>query len=220
MVKKDQAAGGIPLRKLPGEKHKDYFDVLIENCITAYGKFFNDKLALDLNKVVGKMRTLVLEDRRYVQETRSLKAKQMLDEISEIEYISSIASGRDTGTGGNDPRARDGKLKTTVDRDMLNMRFKAAQMRRELLSLSAATEEAEEKDSVNIFFVAASRDDLEQLQTLEFEEGKDDGDFDALLDRKEKAPEGSGGKLRKKTQVKAVVEAAYRELPDGTIEEV
>jgi hypothetical protein len=213
----------LMLEALPDAKHKDYFKILVNNCIAAYGRVFSDKAALDLNKVTGKMRALVLDDRRYIEETRSLKAQQMLNEIEEIEYLASLAAGEkpDEGAYDYDPRAKGGKKKTTTaDKDMLTMRFKAAQMKREIWALSAAGGEADEKDAVNVFYVPSSRDEVLQLLDTELDAGSDAADFQGLLSEKEELPESSTGKTRIKAKTKVSSEPIYRERPDGTVEEL
>jgi hypothetical protein len=205
--------------ELPEPGHEDYFRILVDRCITSYGQILSDKMALDLNKVTGKMRTLILEDKRYIEETRSLKARQMLDEIKEIEYLSKVAAGAHD-EDDYDPRMRGERRATTADKDMLNMRFKAAQMRRELLNLSANTDEAEEKDAVYIFFTPVSAEEILSMQTTELEEGVADASLEEFLQDKEAMAEGTSGKMRVGAKTKSVVEPVFRELADGTVEEL
>jgi hypothetical protein len=167
------------------------------------------------------MRAMVLEDRRYIQETRSIKAKRMLDEIAEIDHLADLASGKDADNDSRDPRSRGEKRKiTTADKDMLNMKFKAAQMRRELLNLSAATENAEEIDAINIFFVPVTSEEVLKMRTVEIYEGSEDADMEDLMGTKEEVPEGTSGKLRIKAKTKKPAGPAYREHDDGTVEEM
>jgi len=78
----------LPLGHLPDdEKSPDYFKALVKNCIKAYGKFFSDTTSLDYNGVVGRMRILVLEDETYIKETKKLKAKKTLDDLSDLDML-------------------------------------------------------------------------------------------------------------------------------------
>jgi hypothetical protein len=218
---KHREADRLVLKPLPDAQHKDYFHILVENCIAAYGRVFSDKLALDLNRVGGKMRALVLEDVHYIQETRNLKARQVLEEIGKLEYLASLASGEAPDAEDEDPRAKGaGRKKSSVDRDMLTMQFKAAQMLRDVRNWNNDADEAEEKDAVNVFYVPASAEDILKLAAVEVVEGSGDADMDELLDRKERLPESSSGRVRLKGRTKEPIEPAYREYEDGTVEEL
>lgn len=218
---------------LPAKDSPDYFNALVQNCIAAYEKLNNDSLALDYCKVVDKrLRVLVLDDATYKQETKSIYARQRLQEIEEIEYLSSLASSgdaegedADTKDGYVHPSERGKKKKveksTAVDRDMLNMRFKAAQMTRELRKDMAAVAGDVESHAVNFLFVPVSREEFERLATVEIDQGSDEADFAELLGRKELMPEGSSGRLRAEGTKHTEVEDDdfFDVMQDGTIVE-
>ena len=219
---------------LPGKDSPDYFNTLVQSCIAAYEKLNNDSLALDYCKVVDRrLRVLILDDPVYRQETKSIYAQQRLQEIEEIEYLSSLASSSDV-EDGDDTNKKDeyvhpserGKKKkteksTAVDRDMLNMRFKAAQMTRELRKDMANAAGDTESHAVNFLFVPILREEFEKLATVEIDQGSGDADFAELLGTKEVMPEGSSGRLRAESTKRTQVEADdfFDVLPDGTVVE-
>jgi hypothetical protein len=88
------------------------------------------------------------------------------------------------------------------------------------LNLSAAAENTEEKDAINIFFVPVTEEEVLKMRTVEIHEGSEDADMEDLMGQKEEVPEGTSGKMRIKAKTKAPEREAYRELDDGTIEEL
>jgi len=183
----------------PPEEPDDPFRALVRRCIESYRKINNDSLALDYNKVADKrLRAMVLADDEYQRETKSIYAEQCLAEMEELETLAGIAAGK--GISGSDyrhPSERDGK--SPIDKDMLTMRFKAAQARRDLRKEMAEVVGDVEKDSVYLTFVPVTREEFEKLPLIEISGGdtSDEG-FDALIGTKEDLPEGLSGKLRTK----------------------
>jgi hypothetical protein len=211
---------------LPDEQGSGYFEALVHNCIVAYSKLFSDKMALDYNMVPDAMRMLVLEDPAYKQETRSIKAKQMMDEIDEIEDLAAIAidAGDDPYSGMSeedyfDPRnpkaARKKRRSVTADKDMINMRFKAAQLRRDLLNLSIREEGSEEAAALNIFFVPLNREEFEKLEVVTSRKGEDTG-TGAFSPAEEPVIPGLTGSGERREDDPAL----YMEHENGDIEEV
>jgi hypothetical protein len=175
--------------------------------------------------VPDTLRTIILEDPEYRRETRSIKAQQMMDEIAEIEYLADVAM-----TAGDveddiseedyyDPRnPRGSKRKrrsVTADKDMLNMRFKAAQLRRDLLNLSVSAEGSEEAAALNIFFVPISREDFERLQVVTVRNGEDTGKGAFSTSEEEAVPGITGPREQRDEET-----AMYLEHDNGDIEEV
>jgi hypothetical protein len=193
-------AGTVRLLSLPDQKHPDYFRIVVQNCITAFTRLPNNKMALDYCRVSGKLRAMVLADEEYIQETRSIYAQQQLSEIDETERLASLAEdsgeedeeyvnprdkGKDTSKGK--------KRQAAVDRDMLSMRFKAAQLRRELLN-EIKEQDTGELDAMYTFFVPVSEEELEKMDTVEIFAGSKDesGVLNELTGKqKELPPEGS-----------------------------
>jgi hypothetical protein len=214
----------INLKDLPPQDAPDYFRLLVRNCIETYKELPNDAACLDYNRVAGKLRAMVLDDEEYKQETRNIYAKQRLEELRELDNIARLTSfGEDDEDDGidTDPRARGRKKKSvSADKDALMMRFKAVQMRRELLTAMNEDNNASERDAVNLMFVGMSREEIEKGARDEIYEGDDDGALDELTNRKEEAPEGTSGKVRIKGQNKPLEDADFFEiLPNGEIVE-
>jgi hypothetical protein len=100
------------------------------------------------------------------------------------------------------------------------MRLKAAQMRRELVASLNDEGNASERDAVNLMFVGLAREEIERNIRDEVYEGADDDTLDELAGRKEKAPEGSAGKIRNTGKTKALDnEDFFETLPDGEVVE-
>jgi hypothetical protein len=189
--------GRMNLKKLPKQGAPGYFRLLVRNCIETYKELPNDAMCLDYNKVSGKLRALVLDDEEYKQETRNIYAEQRLEELRELDGLAKLALNEDEDEEENDPRRRGKKKKASgADKDMLNMRFKAAQMRRELIASLNEDSGASEGDAVNLMFVGLTREEIEKSVRDEVYDGDADDALDELTDRKEKAPEGTGGKAR------------------------
>jgi hypothetical protein len=213
--------GRINLKELPRQDAPDYFRLLVRNCIETYKELPNDAMCLDYNKVSGKLRALVLDDEEYKQETRNIYAKQRLEELYEIDNLAKLALNEDDDDEKNDPRNR-GKKRTVsgADKDMLNMRFKAAQMRRELIASLNEDSGASERDAVNFMFVGMTREEIEKSARDEIYDGDSDGALDELTSRKEEAPEGTSGKVRVSGRSKPLDDEEFFEvLESGEIVE-
>jgi hypothetical protein len=212
-------SGQITLKELPQQDAPDYFRLLVRNCIETYKELPNDAMCLDYNKVSGKLRALVLDDEEYKQETRNIYAKQRLEELHEIDNLAKLALSEDMDEEDEDPRSKGKKSKIRgADKDMLNMRFKAAQMRRELIASLNENNNASERDAVNLLFVNMAREEIERSIRNEIDDGDADGALDELTGGKEEAPEGSGDKLRTRGQNEPLDDGDFFEtLPDGEI---
>jgi hypothetical protein len=170
---------------LPEDEGSEYLAALIHNCIAAYAQVLSDKVALDYNKVPDSLRAIILEDKYYRQETRSIKAKKMMDEIREIEYLADAAMKTDGDDEDGDdeefydprhPQQQQKKKRFAgADKDSINMRFKAAQLRRDLLNLSAGAEGSEEAAALNVFFVPLTREEFAKLAVTDVHEGEESG---------------------------------------------
>jgi hypothetical protein len=210
----------VTLNELPQESSPDYFRLLVRNCIETYKRIPNDAMCLDYNKVSGKLRAMILDDDEYKKETRNIYAQQQLEAISEIDYLSRLAAGGED-EDDDDPRSRGRKKKASgADKDMLNMRFKAVQMKRELIAALNEDNSASERDAVAFMYVALTREELDRDIYAEFHAGTAEADMDELTDRKEEMPDGSSGKVRKTGQTKPLADEDFFEvMPDGEIME-
>jgi hypothetical protein len=211
----------VALNALPPENSPDYFRILVRNCIETYKKLPNDAMCLDYNKVSGKLRAMVLDDEEYKTETRNIYARQQLEAISEFDYFERLTSVEADDEDDDDPRNRGKKRKISgADKDMLNMRFKAAQMKRELIAAMNEDNSSFERDAVHLMFIGMSREDIEKSARDEIYDGDTDGALDELTSRKEEAPEGTSGKVRTKGQNKPLEDEDFFEtLPNGEIVE-
>jgi hypothetical protein len=225
MGRKKQETEELYFLAVPEKDHYDYFRILVHNCIVAYSKLFNDKLALDYNKITGKTRAMVLADIEYQRETRSIYSKRMLEEIGEIERLVEMADGMDDDGGSDidsiDPRnkgKRRGKKKvTTADKDVLNMQFRALQARREMLNLSADNERAAETDALNHMFVALTAQEFERIKQVEINAGTDDNTdstFGSSDGASKEAPSGE------ELKGKVVIDELYTTDANGDIVEL
>jgi hypothetical protein len=107
-----------------------------------------------------------------------------------------------------------------MDKDMLTMRFKAAQMRRELIASLSDNDNAAERDAVNFLHVSMTREDIDKNVALELHDGSDDDALDELVSPKEDVPDGTGGKVRDTGRTKPLDDGDFFEtLPNGEIVE-
>ena len=180
------------------ETRQNQFRSLVQQCINTYADFNDDTLSLDFNRVLDtKLRAMILQDPIYRQETRYLRAQKIMDAIHEMDELSRIAASmyEDSTEEEYDVRGVKQKKKSvSADKDMLTMRFKAAQERRSLLS-EINKAEGDEGDAVNFFFVPISREEFDRLETVEVFEERDADESEAMEaltgSLKEKLPESS-----------------------------
>jgi hypothetical protein len=206
----------IALSELPQENSPDYFRALVRNCIETYKKLPNDAMCLDYNKVSGRLRAMILDDGEYKKETRNIYAQQQLEAISEIDYLASLASGGEDGDDG-DPRSRGRKKKVSgADKDMLNMRFKAAQMKRELISQMNNDSVGSEADIVHLLWVPVTAEELARYRTTEVNDGGDEDGLAELTSNKEEMPEGTGGKTRARGQTESLEDGDFFDMDPET----
>jgi hypothetical protein len=180
------------------------FKALIGQCIETYAQFLDDGLSLDYNRVTDtKLRAMILQDREYRRETKYIRAKKIMDEIQEMDELNRIAAGMSNIDAEDEEdeydvrglnRGKKQKKKPSIaDKDMLNMRFKAAQERRTLIEGIAKTE-GDEVDVVNLFFIPINGEEFARLGTTEVVQERDadeGGAMEALAGAlKEKLPEG------------------------------
>lgn len=174
---------------------KDPYDMLVDKCIDMYKKLLNNGMALDACKVQGKMRAIILKDQRYITETRAIKAQQYLDEINQVSEIYDAATRMngsfDEAVDGDDGRdgstSADPKKILNARKEALTMQLKAAEMRRNLLSLTAESSDDNEDCAVNFYFTALTREEMLKIKQVEVNEGASDEKeaFKALADNGE-----------------------------------
>jgi len=196
----------------PDKSNSDYFRGLVRECVAAYEKILNDGLALDYCKVSDrKLRAMILSDLEYQAETRNIYARLKFAEVEELEHLENLAAGGliedddDEEDDYYEPRDGEKKAKkkvTSVDKDMLNMRFKAAQMKRELRAELSKLPGDNEQNTVNLMYVPITREEMEKLLTVELSAGSNDADFDELIGAKEEVPAGTAENQASKGKTK------------------
>jgi hypothetical protein len=203
MPRKKSADIAIPA-PLPEKNDPDYFRSLVKDCVAAYEKLNNDSLAMDFCKVVDRrLRALILDDEEYRRETKSIYARQRLEEVQELDYLAGLAANEEVEDENEDDeewvhpseRGKKGKKVAPVDRDMLNIRFKALQLKRDAMRDMANVAGDAERDTVNHVFMSVGRGEFEKLVTIEISNGSGDADFEELVGKKEDMPVGTSGKL-------------------------
>ena len=229
MAGKKQQANEPPQTLTLDPSSPEYFRDLVKNCVAAYEKFTNDRYALDYCRVSDKkLRAMILSDEYYQSETRNVYARKRLEEIEELNHLVKLAAAGDDGDDGDedvedaDPRngRREKKKSAGIDKDRLAMRFKAAQMRRELMAAMEANSQDSERDAAFAMLVPVDKVEFSRLTQTEVVPGSSDDELDDLAGRKEEMPEGSGGKYQH-PKAKTDVEAPYEEvLEDGEIVEL
>ena len=170
------------------DRDSEEFRSLVKKCIDAYRELFNVGMALDLCRVQGKTRTFVTRDPDFIVETRAIRAQSYKEELEEVEQIYNAAAklGNEddySNYSGDDGRSegKGKKKKSQVgnDKDALTMQLKAATMRRELKSLSAEDNTDNEESTLNFFFTALTKEEMEALKEVEVNHGT--GDDSALM---------------------------------------
>ena len=193
---------------------QDEFRELVHRCIEAYRELMNTGMALDICKVQGKQRTFILRDPEFITETKAIRAQSYKDELEGIEKIYEAASklGEDNDSyAGDDGRSEGsrGRKKNQAgnDKDALTLQLKAATMRRELKSLSAEDTDSNEESTLNFFFTALTKEEMEQLKEVEVNHGT--GDDSALMAMgKEDSEEDVAAAAKKRNEKNAKLNAA------------
>lgn len=134
--------------------------------LEAFKLLLNDSMALDYCGITGKDRKIILNDPDFARESRKLKAEKYIEEIKDINgIIKSLGSNRNENArfseGDEDPTK------------IINLKMKVAAMRREMLSLTSGNHEADESESLNIFFIDVTKEDFERMLNVEIHEGEE-----------------------------------------------
>jgi len=226
------------------ENENDAFRALVQKVIESYRKLLNQGMALDVCRVQGKMRAMILRDSEFIKETRAIRAEKYLNELNEIEdiyqaatrmgqddddYDDRAASGRDLMDGR---KRRPSDRKKSNDKDALAMQLKAASMRRELMSLTADDASDNEESAVNFFFTALTREEMEMMKQVEVNHGtaSEDGAFKGMSDENTQDVAAQAKKRKQQTENKYLAEepeenygsdedGMFEVLPDGTLRE-
>lgn len=181
------------------EKETDSYNELVDQVIEAYRKLLNQGMALDVCRVQGKLRSMILRDARFIKETRAIRAEKYMRELEEIEEIYSAASRLGDDSPGYDSSGRDGPSRgRSSDKDALSMQLKAAAMRRELTALTADDTGDNEESAVNFFFTALTAEEMEAMKQVEVNRGTSgDGDAFRSIGGEDEADVAAQAKKRK-----------------------
>lgn len=204
------------------ENEKDDYEILVDNCIASYRELLNTSMALDINLVQGKMRSIILKDERFIKETKAIKAKQYLEEIRQVNDIYNAATNMggaietEEGADGRDGGGMSDKQIIQARKEALNMQLKAAEMRRNLKSLTAESSEGKEEDAINFFFTALTEEEMRKIRQVEINEGTEDESDAFKAMKKEEDNDPAAKTLRRKEQTKAV-HGEVEEEPEPTI---
>lgn len=159
---------------LPPKEDPDYTSELVSACIAAFEIFQDDTLSLDYMGVNAKTRPIVLENDRYKQATKQLKAEKFLEEIEDVNgIIKSLKDQAPNETSYDIRNPKDAANYTKDFKETLNLRLKATEMRRDLLNISRS-KDAEENDALNVFFVALTAEEFQAMQNVEIHEGTEE----------------------------------------------
>ena len=161
------------------EKDKDFRE-LVQKCIEAYKNLMNVGMALDYCRVSGKQRTFIMRDAEFQTETRELEEVQAIyDAASKLGNDGDNWDDYEGDDGRSQGKGKKKKSQVGNDKDALSMQLKAASMRRELMSLTAEDNTDNEESTLNFFFTALTREEMEQLKEVEVNHGT--GDDSALM---------------------------------------
>lgn len=215
--------------RIMADNNQDYYNTLVDSVIEAYRKLLNQGMALDVCRVQGKMRAMILRDGRFIAETRAIRAEKYLRELNEIEDIYTAATrlgDDDSYDGSGRDSARKAKGKNS-DKDALAMQLKAAAMRRELMSLTANDTGDNEESSINFFFTALTAEEMEHMKQIEVNHGTaSDADTFKGMNADSTSDVAAQAKKRKQQTKDRLLPASdgepseddiFEELPDGTL---
>lgn len=186
---------------------KVYNHPRIPEVLEAFQLLLNDSMALDFCGITGKERKIILNDPDFIRESRRLKAEKYVEEIKDINGII-----KSLGKGNCDENARfsEGDEDPTK---ILTLKMKVTAMRREMLSLSSSDKEADESDSLNIFFIDVSKEEFEKMVNVEVHEG--DSNANLISDTSKEAPLETAIRVKNEGKQKISLPA---ELTRSTIE--
>ena len=197
----------------------------VKQVIEAYKDLLNVGLALDYCRIIGKTRTFIMRDPEFQAETRAIRAINYREELKEVQAIYDAASklgdsdpDSDYDDGRTPPKGQKKKSKVGNDKDALTLQLKAATMRRELKSLSAEDNVDNEESTMNFFFTALTREEMEKLKEVEVNHGT--GDDDALMAMgKEDSEDDVAAQAKKRTEKNAKLGAGGFDIESMTAEQ-
>lgn len=161
--------------ELPHPSAKNYLAVLIDECVKAYHRCMSDTLALNYIGVTGKDRAMVLENDDYRRRTRQAAAEKHMEIIVEVEQMAQDLTSEMPDE--RDYNIREPGVADRYDKDYkdnLNQRLKVLDIKRDVLRMGHDTDDSNEVDAINIFFIPITREEFERLGTVEVHEATTD----------------------------------------------
>ncbi len=139
------------------DSEKQTYEELREDVIKKFRIVYKDSVAMDACKVPKEVRIRMLEDPEYILETKAIKANLFINQLNELD---NVISG-----------AYDGSEKGT-DRSPTVLR--CLEMKQKLL-LEDLNVTKDESNALNITYIAMSREEFEALETVEVNQGGNNG---------------------------------------------
>lgn len=129
------------------------YEEIRDLCIEKFRTIYKDSLVFDYCKVDKQTRIRLLEDEKYIKETKAAKASLFIDQL---EVLDNVLSGY--------------YANSEKPQDQSGVVLKALEMKNKLL-LEDLNVTKDESNALNVTFVAMSREDFEALDTVEINEG-------------------------------------------------
>lgn len=171
------------------------YESLRSQCIQKYRKLYKDSLVFDLCKVDKPTRVRLLEDPVYLADTKAIKASLF---ESQIDTLDSVLGG---------------VYSPEPNKDISQIILKAMEMKQKLLLDDIGIND-DVKNALNIVFTTMSKEDFENLGTVEINEGNGNTDFSSDYGMTE-GELSAEEKARKMLVEKQLEEKRRKESEDG-----
>ena len=133
------------------------YEELRDEVIQKFRIVYKDSIAMDACKVPKDVRIRMLDDPDYLMETKAIKANLFVDQLSELDnVISGVYDNSEKGT----------------DRSQSVIRCLELKQKLLLEDLNVAKDESK---ALNVTYIAMSREDFEALDTVEVNQGGNNG---------------------------------------------
>lgn len=140
-------------------KQQDYQE-LRDKCIAKYKTLYKDSLVFDICEVPKDIRILLLSDEYYLIKTKAIKANLF---HQQLETLDKVLAGFYT---------------TDSTKDQSQTVLKALEMKNKLL-LEDLNVTRDESNSLNVTYVAMTKEDFERAETVEVFEGSNSTELGA-----------------------------------------
>lgn len=133
------------------------YEQLRDDVIRQYRILYKDALAMDICKVPKDLRVRMLDDPVYIAETKAIKAHLFVEQLETLDNV--LAENYNHSEKGT---------------DVSGVILKALEMKQKLL-LEDLNITKDESNALNISFIAMSKEDFEALDTVEVNQGGNNG---------------------------------------------